>query len=65
MISSEFVQDDSCQQIYKFAISTQHKPLLMVMVGKDREWQNDPDIGAELATQVSFFCFVFGPCFLY
>ena len=38
--------------MYEFAVNTQHKPLSLVMVGKDRDWQQDKKLGAELATQV-------------
>ena len=58
-ISSYFVDDPLCVEMYQFAVNVQHKPLALVMVGTDRAWQQDRKFGAELATQVTKYLLIF------
>lgn len=62
-VSSAFVADQQCQRMFKFARDVLQKDILVVMVGKGRDWQHS-DIGMQLAEKVPQ-CFVAYQCYNY
>ena len=51
LVSNEFVEDPQCQRMLNYAKDSLKKELLVLMVGKGREWQQS-NIGMTLSEKV-------------
>ena len=51
LVSNEFVKDPQCQRMLNYAKDSLKKELLVLMVGKGREWQQS-NIGMTLSEKV-------------
>ena len=51
LVSNEFVEDPQCQRMLNYAKDSLRKEILLLMVGKGREWQQS-NIGMTLSEKV-------------
>ena len=51
LVSNEFVEDPQCQRMLNYAKDSLKKEILVLMVGKGREWQQS-NIGMTLSEKV-------------
>ena len=51
LVSNEFVEDPQCQRMLNYAKDSLRKEILVLMVGKGREWQQS-NIGMTLSEKV-------------
>ena len=51
-LSTEFVSDDRCTQLFYLAKSSMQKVIQVVLLGVNQKWMKTTDIGMQVSTEV-------------